>query len=74
VVLPVNAKHPTDLAEIPPALDNPRMSLAGSLYAHGYAMLTLGGEGGVVHADYYSMAHPDAPILSEKIAPDATIV
>jgi hypothetical protein len=63
-----------DLTEIPPALDDPRMLLAGGLYAHGYAMLTLGGEGGIIRADYYSMAQPNAPIFSEKIAPNAAMV
>jgi predicted phosphodiesterase len=63
----------TDLTEVPPAFDNPRMPLVDGLYAHGYAILTLGGEGGTIRADYYSMGQPDAPIFSERIDPNASI-
>ena len=58
-----------DLTETPPALINPQMALAGDLDAHGYALLKLGGPGGTINVDYYSMASPDAPIFSEVIAP-----
>ena len=59
----------TDLTETPPALRAPQMPLAGGVYAHGYAILQLGGDGGTIRADYHSMNDPGTVQFSETIAP-----
>jgi hypothetical protein len=58
-----------DLTATPPALLTPQMALAGGLYAHGYAIMQLGGDGGTIRVDYHSMNDPATPQYSETIAP-----
>jgi hypothetical protein len=45
------------------------MPLAGGVYAHGYAILQLGGDGGTIRADYYTTNDPGTVQFSETIAP-----
>jgi predicted phosphodiesterase len=59
----------SDLTEIPPALHSPQMPLVSGLYAHGYAMLQLGVDGGGIGVEYFSMSTPDTPQFPETIAP-----
>jgi hypothetical protein len=59
----------TELTDTPPALRMPQMPLVNELYAHGYAMLQLGIDGGGIRADYYEMNAPDTVQYSETIAP-----
>jgi predicted phosphodiesterase len=59
----------TDLTDIPPALRSPQMPLVAGLYAHGYAMLQLGGDGGTIRADYYAMNAAETVQFTETIAP-----
>jgi hypothetical protein len=63
----------TDLTDIPPALPGPQMPFVGGLYAHGYAIMQLGGVGGTIRVDYYSMNAPDILQDSETIIPVAAV-
>jgi hypothetical protein len=57
---------PRGIAHPPALLNNVRLGLVGAVYAHGYTILRLKGDGSAT-ADYYVNGNNDLPIWSETL-------